>query len=77
MALPNMKSFMLCLALISLAMLNQIDAKHINPAVLDPCLRSGNKLPGCHANKGKPREEANKYNRGCLNINRCRNRKFK
>ncbi|OAY34547.1 hypothetical protein MANES_12G028500v8 [Manihot esculenta] len=72
-----MKSFILGLALINLIMLNhhvRVEAvRYLEPGVLDPCIRSGNKLPGCDPNKNQPRKEANPYQRGCSAITRCRN----
>ncbi|KDP45876.1 hypothetical protein JCGZ_15320 [Jatropha curcas] len=72
LALPNMKSFLLCLTLINLIMLNQVEARYyIDPSVLDPCAKSENKPSRCG------REEANKYNRGYVAINRRRNGIFR
>ncbi|KAF2286644.1 hypothetical protein GH714_023280 [Hevea brasiliensis] len=46
--------------------------KYLDPGVIDPCIASGNKLPGCQPNKEQPRQQANTYNRGCSSIHRCR-----
>ncbi|KAL5773561.1 hypothetical protein ACOSQ2_013485 [Xanthoceras sorbifolium] len=65
----------LCLALISMAFVNQVQVgavKYIDPRVLDPCKRSGASTPGCGHNKNTPPQQANEYNRGCSAIHRCR-----
>ncbi|KAK2652258.1 hypothetical protein Ddye_012114 [Dipteronia dyeriana] len=75
MGVSNMKSLILCLALISLVVVNQVEvveSKRIGPRVLDPCERVGNKAPGCGHHKNAPPRQANKYQRGCSHIHRCR-----
>ncbi|KAI9174757.1 hypothetical protein LWI28_022342 [Acer negundo] len=67
----NMKSWILCLALVSLVVTNQVQvgaARSIDPAVLDPCKLSGGSAPGCGGGQNK---QANKYSRGCSSIHRC------
>ena len=76
MSLSNMKSWILCLALVSLVVANQVQvgaARSIDPAALDPCKLSGNSAPGCGVqNKQAPPQQANEYNRGCSSVTRCR-----
>ena len=68
-----MKSFLLCLALMSLMVKHQVEAaKFLKPGVVDPCQVPGNKNPGCHPEPTKPRQEANPYTRGCSPVNKCR-----
>ncbi|TXG48101.1 hypothetical protein EZV62_027395 [Acer yangbiense] len=67
MSLSNMKSWILCLALVSLVVANQVQvgaARII--AILDPCKLSGNSAPGCGGgqNKQAPPQQANEYDRG-------------
>ncbi|KAI9169675.1 hypothetical protein LWI28_015916 [Acer negundo] len=67
-----MKSWILCLALVSLVVANQVQvgaARSIDLAVLDPCKLSGGSAPGCGGGQNK---QANEYSRGCSSIHRCR-----
>ncbi|XWS76042.1 hypothetical protein CRYUN_Cryun01aG0143400 [Craigia yunnanensis] len=70
-----MKAWLFCFALITMAVLNQVDAGRtfIHEGVLDPCKRPGGPHPGCHPNKNRPPQQANRYHRGCSRFNRCRN----
>ncbi|TXG48096.1 hypothetical protein EZV62_027390 [Acer yangbiense] len=74
MSLSNMKSWILCLALVSLVMANQVQvgaARII--ATVDPCKLSGNLALGCGVqNKHAPPQQANEYSRGCSSVSRCR-----
>ncbi|KAK0591608.1 hypothetical protein LWI29_004804 [Acer saccharum] len=75
MSASNMKSWILCLALVSLVVANQVQVGAARiVAVLDPCKLSGNTAPGCGGGKNKqaPPQKANEYNRGCSSIHRCR-----
>ncbi|KAL5755594.1 hypothetical protein ACOSP7_020007 [Xanthoceras sorbifolium] len=71
-----MKSWILCLALISLVVANQVQvlgaSRSIDPGVFDPCKISGGSAPGCGYDKNAPPQAANEYNRGCSSIHRCR-----
>ncbi|TXG48097.1 hypothetical protein EZV62_027391 [Acer yangbiense] len=71
MSLSNMKSWILCSALVSLVVANQVQvgvARII--AVLDPCILYGNSAPGCSVqNKHAPPRQANEYSRGCSSFN--------
>ncbi|TXG49933.1 hypothetical protein EZV62_025808 [Acer yangbiense] len=74
MSVSNMKSWILCLALVSLVVANQVQVGVARiVAVLDPCKLSGNTAPGCGGgqNKQAPPQQANEYNRGCSSIHRC------
>ncbi|CAN8258215.1 unnamed protein product [Cochlearia groenlandica] len=71
-----MKAGMILLLVICVAAIadqSEAHKKYINPGVLSPCNRP-NPPPGCQASnvRNKPRTPANKYQRGCPLIKRCR-----
>ncbi|KAL5733054.1 hypothetical protein ACOSP7_032392 [Xanthoceras sorbifolium] len=80
MSLSSMKSWILCLCLVSLVVANQVQVGAIRSLVMDkaagavdPCKLSGGSAPGCiHFRKKALREQANEYDRGCSAIHRCR-----
>ncbi|KAE8698221.1 hypothetical protein F3Y22_tig00110600pilonHSYRG00013 [Hibiscus syriacus] len=77
MGLPNTKTWLICLALISTVVIGgDADApnggRFIDQAVLDRCKWPGGPHPGCHPNPNAPPRQANPYNRGCSRHNRCR-----
>lgn len=64
----------LCLVLvIVVAAVQQAQAvRRLDPGVLDQCKRPGGPHRGCHPDPKAPPSPANKYNRGCSKIHRCR-----
>ena len=71
----NMKSWILCLALVSLVVANQVQVGAAR-AVLDPCKLSGGSAPRCGGggqNRQAPPQQANEYSHGCSSIHQyCR-----
>ncbi|KAL5734543.1 hypothetical protein ACOSP7_032404 [Xanthoceras sorbifolium] len=80
MSPSSMKSWILCLCLVSLVVANQVQVGATRSIVMDkvtgavdPCKLSGGSAPGCvHYKKKALLEQANEYNRGCSAIHRCR-----
>lgn len=69
-----MRVLILCFAvLLSMsALFHSAESLRIHPGVFDKCKRPGGPHPGCHPNPSSPARPVNKYNRGCLVMNRCR-----
>ncbi|EEF25002.1 conserved hypothetical protein [Ricinus communis] len=69
-----MKLGLMLLVLISMTVVvSHVEAKFIQPGVLDPCKAPGSPPPpGCQKNPKSPREESNSYSRGCFRRFRCR-----
>ena len=73
MGFSNIKAWLICFVLITMAVVNQVDAApNIDPAVLDPCKRPGGPHPGCHPDINSAPEQANAYQRGCSKTHKCR-----
>ncbi|XP_022759806.1 protein RALF-like 11 [Durio zibethinus] len=75
MGFSNINTWLICFALISMVVVNHVDAAGtppINEGVLDPCKRPGGPHPGCHPDKNSPPQPVNRYQRGCSKYFRCR-----
>ena len=73
MGFSNIKAWLICFALITMAVVNQVDAvQTINAAVFDPCKRPGGPHPGCHPDINSAPVQVNVYQRGCSRFHRCR-----
>ncbi|XVE72701.1 hypothetical protein DITRI_Ditri11bG0060200 [Diplodiscus trichospermus] len=79
MGFSKMKAGLFCFALITMLLMNQVDAGrtstiHEVEGALDPCKAPGGPHPACHpdGNSRSLQEEANPYHRGCSKFHRCR-----